>query len=138
MMIRTALRGFRPKIAFAHDLTMAAVSLPLALVMRLGEYIEYYDMAELARMSALFTAIAAVVFWSMRLYSGVWRYASLNDLFAIARAVTLAILIFLLALFLITRLEAFPRSTLWGYSPDLMDTCDGFVLHRCLIPQRRM
>ena len=111
-MIRTNLTGTRPRIAFAHDVMMAAVSLPLSLFMRLGNDIEYYGMSESAQMSALFTVIAAAVFLSTRLYSGVWRYASLNDLFAITRAVTLAILIFLPLMFLITRLEAFPRSTL--------------------------
>ncbi len=112
MMMRTALSGTRPKIAFAHDVMMAAVSLPLSLYLRLGDYFEYFDMAQLAQMAGLFTVISAAVFWSMRLYSGVWRYASLNDLLAITRAVTLAILIFLPLMFLITRLEAFPRSTL--------------------------
>ena len=96
MMMRTALSGTRPKIAFAHDVMMAAVSLPLSLYLRLGDYFEYFDMAQLAQMAGLFTVISAAVFWSMRLYSGVWRYASLNDLLAITRAVTLAILIFLL------------------------------------------
>ena len=111
-MMRIAFSGTRPKIAFAHDVMMAAVSLPLSLFLRLGDSFQYYDMAAIAQMSALFTVIAGAVFWSMRLYGGVWRYASLNDLYSITRAVTLAILIFLPLMFLITRLEAFPRSTL--------------------------
>src|SRR5579862_7644183 len=47
------------------------------------------------------------------LYRGIWRYASLPDLFAIARAATLTVLIFLPVMFLVTRLETFPRSTLF-------------------------
>ena len=111
-MMRISYSGTRPKIALAHDVTMAAASLPLSLFLRLGEYFKYYDMAAIAQMVVLFTVIAGTVFWSMRLYSGIWRYASLNDLYAITRAVTVAILIFLPLMFLITRLEAFPRSTL--------------------------
>ena len=111
-MMRIAFSGTRSKVAFAHDVVMAAVSLPLSLFLRLGDSFQYYDMAAIAQMAALFTVIAGAVFWSMRLYGGVWRYASLNDLYAITRAVTLAILIFLPLMFLITRLEAFPRSTL--------------------------
>jgi O-antigen biosynthesis protein WbqV len=44
------------------------------------------------------------------MYRGVWRYASLNDLFTITRAVTLTILVFLVLMFTITRLETLPRS----------------------------
>ena len=45
------------------------------------------------------------------LYRGLWRYASLNDLVNIVKAVTLALLIFLPIAFLVTRLEAVPRSS---------------------------
>jgi FlaA1/EpsC-like NDP-sugar epimerase len=54
--------------------------------------------------------VAAVVFLGMRLYRGIWRYASVNDLVALVRAVTLVILAFVPILFLVTRLEDFPRS----------------------------
>ena len=103
--------GKRSKIAFAHDVVMAAVSFPLSLVLRIGDGIHFYDPVNLILWTALFAAVAAAVFWSMRLYSGVWRYASLNDLQAITRAVTLAILIFVPLLFFVTRLDFVPRST---------------------------
>ena len=106
------LNSARSKIAFGHDVAMAAISLPLSLFLRLGENFALYDATLLAQSIILFTVVAAGAFWSMRLYGGVWRYASLNDLYAIARAVTLAILVFLPLLFLITRLEAMPRSTM--------------------------
>ena len=44
----------------------------------------------------IFTAVAGGVFWFTGLYRGVWRYASMSDMLAITRAVTLVILIFLL------------------------------------------
>ena len=43
------------------------------------------------------------------MYQGIWRYASVEDLVAITKAVTLAILIFVPVLFLLTRLEQIPR-----------------------------
>ena len=92
---------------------MSLVSLPLSLFMRLGADIEYYDPAAIGIAAVMFAVIALVIFWSMHLYRGVWRYASLNDLSAIARAVTLTILIFLPAMFLLNRLEWLPRSTLF-------------------------
>jgi FlaA1/EpsC-like NDP-sugar epimerase len=106
------LQNARPRIAFAHDVIMATVSLPLSLYLRLGDDFWSYDMALLVQSTVLFAVVAGASFWFMRLYGGVWRYASLNDLYAITRAVTLAILVFLPLLFLLTRLEAMPRSTL--------------------------
>src|SRR5438105_1905414 len=60
----------------------------------------------------VFTAVAAVGFLVTGLYRGIWRYASLPDLFNIARAATLTELIFLPVMFAFTRLEQLPRSTL--------------------------
>jgi O-antigen biosynthesis protein WbqV len=60
--------------------------------------------------TGLFTAVAAIVFRYMRMYRGVWRYASLNDLVNITKSASLVILIFLVLLFMTTRLENLPRS----------------------------
>ena len=102
----------RAILAFSHDVLMAALSFVLALYVRLGS-----DMlGEEPRLTLLygvaFTGIAAGVFLVTGLYRGIWRYASLPDLFNIARAATLTGLIFLPVMFLFTRLETFPRSTL--------------------------
>ncbi|MGG2367954.1 hypothetical protein ACE4ZV_26795, partial [Salmonella enterica] len=40
-----------------------------------------------------------------------WRFVSLTDLLVLVRGVTLAILMFLAASFLVSRLEAVPRSS---------------------------
>ena len=103
---------FRAYIAYAHDVFMAAVSFVLALYLRLGDQILYYSQSLLLEGTILFTAVSAVVFWFMGLYRGVWLYASVNDLLAIARATSVAILAFLLIMFLWTRLETLPRSLL--------------------------
>ena len=59
-----------------------------------------------------FTLIAAGVFLLTGLYRGIWRFASLPDLFNITRAVSLTVLVFLPVMFVLTRLETFPRSVL--------------------------
>jgi len=102
----------RASTAFLHDVVMAAVSFVAALYLRLGDALFDYPRAFILQGVGLFTAVAAAVFLSSRLYRGVWRYASLNDLIAIARAASLTILIFLPVLFLLTRLENLPRSFL--------------------------
>jgi len=91
---------------------MAAVSLVVALYLRVGgEIVDYQPRLTLIYLVG-FTVIAAGVFLLTGLYRGIWRYASLPDLFNIARAVSLTILVFLPAMFVLTRLQALPRSTL--------------------------
>ena len=89
----------RANIAFIHDVIMASISFVIALFLRLGSSIEFYSVDLLILGTGIFTAVAAVVFRYMKMYRGVWRYASLNDLLAITRAVTLVVLLFLLVMF---------------------------------------
>ncbi len=100
----------RPQVAFVHDVFMAAVSFPLSLYLRLGDSTGLMGYQNVWLASAMFAVVAAAVFPFSRLYRGIWRYASVDDLLAISKAVTLAILVFLPVLFLFTRLEGFPRS----------------------------
>lgn len=101
-----------PWVAFTHDIVMAALSFLISLHLRLGDKLFEYSQDFLFEGTAIFTAVAAGIFLSMRLYRGIWRYASLDDLVAITRAVTLVILIFTPLMFMVTRLEALPRSLL--------------------------
>ena len=108
-MHRIQSRGL---IVFAHDIFMAAVSFAISVYLRLDIWIvEYYRETWLSA-TALFTVIAAIVFLGSGLYRGVWRYASLNDLFAITRAVSMTVVIFAFAMFIWMRLEPLPRSVL--------------------------
>lgn len=101
----------RSHIAAIHDICMAALSFVLALFLRLGhDFLTQYQ--HFLPSIILFTGVCAVVFSIMGLYRGIWRYASLQDLFSIARAVTIATLVFVPLLFMLTRLESFPRSVL--------------------------
>src|SRR5262245_8835238 len=109
MRIRLSPRA-RLAIAYAHDLGMAAAAFVLSLWLRLGDELARVDRVSALAAGALFVVIAAVVFRWFGLYRGIWRFASLPDLARIVRAVTLAILVFVPALFLVTRLEALPRS----------------------------
>src|SRR6516162_10596530 len=91
---------------------MAALSVVASLYLRLGGDVVHYKPPLTITYILSFTLIAGGVFLVTGLYRGIWRYASLPDLFNIARAVTLAIAIFLPVMFVITRLEGLPRSTL--------------------------
>ena len=100
----------RANLAFLHDVAMAAAALIVSLFLRLGEDIVFYPRDELYLAIGIFTTVAAVMFRLMKMYQGVWRYASLNDLLNITKASSLTILIFLIILFAVTRLEDLPRS----------------------------
>ena len=100
----------RSNTAFAHDVIAAALAFVLSLFLRLGENIAFYPGEELYLATGIFTLVAGVVFRAFRMYRGVWRYASLNDLLNITKAASLTVLIFLVILFAVTRLEDLPRS----------------------------
>lgn len=104
--------SLRSGIAYGHDVLMAAVSLLLSFYLRLGDAVFLYRADILEFGIVAFLLISAVVFWISGLYRGVWRYASLTDLLAITRAVTIASLAFLVVMFLWVRLEEMPRSVL--------------------------
>jgi O-antigen biosynthesis protein WbqV len=109
-MKRRALRTPGPGFAFLHDAAMALISFPLSLWLRLGFL--PVDFPYFGQGLVIFTAVAAAVFFLSGLNRGVWRYVSLPDLMAIARGVSLTVLIFLAILFLSTRLDGYPRSSL--------------------------
>jgi O-antigen biosynthesis protein WbqV len=102
----------RAVLAYLHDIAMAALSFALSLYLRIGGEVVGYQPRMTAIYIVSFTLIAAVVYRLTGLYRGIWRYASLPDLYNIARAVSLTTLVFLPVMFVLTRLEALPRSTL--------------------------
>jgi FlaA1/EpsC-like NDP-sugar epimerase len=104
------LRLRHASLAYFHDIAMAAMSFPLALWLRVGDDTLGPYRELLWQGTLLVAVIAAVVFRTLGLYRGIWRYASLNDLFGLVRAVSLVVLILVPLLFLMTRAESLPRS----------------------------
>jgi FlaA1/EpsC-like NDP-sugar epimerase len=109
--MRTATPNqIKKMIVLAHDIVMAAASFVLALYLRLGSDGFAFTAPYLLPATLIFTAISVSVFLKMRLYKGIWRYASMQDLFAIFKSVSIAMLIFVPVMFLMTRMEGYPRS----------------------------
>jgi FlaA1/EpsC-like NDP-sugar epimerase len=102
----------RNAVAVLHDTAMAAISFLLALWLRLGDIESLMPLPYVLSGCAAFSVICLGVFLSMRHYRGMWRYASLQDLLAIVKSVTLATAIFIPLLFLATRMEGYPRSAI--------------------------
>jgi len=102
----------RVSVVALHDLIQATIAFELAAWVRhqtLGnDQAFFFDWPN----TLTFVVVCAIVFWRVGLYRGIWHYASFTDLITIVKGVTLGILIFLPALFLVTRLENFPRTAL--------------------------
>lgn len=97
-------------LAFAHDVVMAGATFALALYLRLGDDAAAIPYDALLSSAGLFTLTCAVVFLISGLYRSVWAFASVRDLSEILRAVTIAVAVYVLAGFLVTRLEGVPRT----------------------------
>ncbi len=107
------MRLNRTYVVAAHDVMVAAGAFVLGLLLRRGSDDFWRESGPfLLEGLLLFTGIAAIVFWRTRIYRSLWRYVSLRDVIELVKAASLVILIFLPALFAITRLESFPRSSL--------------------------
>jgi FlaA1/EpsC-like NDP-sugar epimerase len=102
----------RSRLVFLHDLLMAALSFVVALYLRVGSQVWWYLDNYLWPGFFLFIGVSAATFLWIRVYRGVWRYLSMSDLLAIAKAATIIILVFTPLLFLWTRLDQMPRSML--------------------------
>ena len=76
--------------------------------------LEFFPKETLINSSIVFfTTILS--FWLLGIYKRIWRYASANDLIVIAKACLLSVACSSFLLFLITRLNDIPRSTLIIY-----------------------
>lgn len=60
--------------------------------------------------------LQTTTYWSVGLYRGIWRFASIPDLMRIIRAVTIGCLLSLIVLFFTIRWQGFPRSVLPIYA----------------------
>lgn len=104
------LRRYRNAIIYTHDMVLASLSFPIALYLRVTN--DFFVVGKdywLA--AAALTGCAYGIYAIMtRSYRRVWRYISVKDLFAIAKASAFVLLATYLALFLTMRLEMIPRS----------------------------
>ena len=87
-----------------HDLTMVTVAWFLAWLTRFNFNIPYLNWEQSVFILPGVLLIQALVFFRYKLYRGIWRFASLQDLWNIIRAAFLGALSITLALFIFYRL----------------------------------
>lgn len=112
MTMKRLAPHFNQRIAAvaAHDIFMAMAAFEFSIWIRHISLDNPQPFFHLWPGTLIFVSAAAAIFWAMGLYRGIWHYASTADITAIMRAVTLTILVFLPALFVLNRLENFPRT----------------------------
>lgn len=97
-------------MAIFHDCVMAGFSFVLALYLRLGDKFIRHAQGYIVEGTLSFALLLLIVLLYYRTYRRVWRYTSLNDILVIARAATIALVIFYFGMFVVTRLAMLPRS----------------------------
>ena len=100
-------------IIILHDLFMAAAAWQLSWLIRFNfELVAYPDWKLSLYALPMIVLIQGLVSYRFGLYRGLWRFASLPDLWNIFRAAIIGALCITLALFISVRLEGIPRSIL--------------------------
>jgi FlaA1/EpsC-like NDP-sugar epimerase len=102
----------RAPIALLYDALASVLAWSAAFLIAYPSAVSGPPLLALYYSLAIVTGTQLACFVSLRLYRGIWRYASFRDLRQIAVAVTLATLIHTTLLFLLQRGALIPRSAL--------------------------
>jgi FlaA1/EpsC-like NDP-sugar epimerase len=97
-------------IALLHDGAVGVASFFVAIYLRMGNNADSVRTHYGVEWALGFGVILTVCMLYYRVYRRVWRYSTLNDLVLIAKTLLLALVIFYVVIFLVTRLEFMPRS----------------------------
>jgi FlaA1/EpsC-like NDP-sugar epimerase len=116
MALARLIGAIHPRIAVVlHDLGMVLLAWHAANRIRYGMLPEPPPVPWFSADVAIVLIAQGAVLWWTGLYRGLWRFASLPDLWNIARAALFGTLLITLALFLEGRGEGVPRSVLALY-----------------------
>ncbi|MCG8325947.1 MAG: polysaccharide biosynthesis protein [Thiotrichales bacterium] len=105
------MRRFTNKTsAIVHDIIAAILAWQIAWLARFNFAFPYPDW-ELSFYTLLpAIVVQSLIFWRFHLYKGIWRFASIPDLWNIFRAALFGSLCISLTLFILFRLQGVPRS----------------------------
>src|SRR5690606_2737888 len=116
MNLRSNLPTVLPRIAVVvHDLVMVAFCWQALHVLRYASQQVAYVWTSPAATLLIVLIAQGLVFWKVGLYRGVWRFASVPDLWNILKASLFGLLAIVLGLAIYNRLESVPRSALVLY-----------------------
>ena len=119
-MINRVIAKIHPRFAVVvHDLTMVWLAWTAITSIRWSFESVRPELGLFGPEVCLVLASQGLIFWITGLYKGLWRFASLPDLWNILRAATLGALAISVTLFLYNRLATVPRTVLLVYTPTL-------------------
>ncbi len=98
-----------------HDVCVIAIAWLLAFLYRYDFNLGPAQWEAFWRTLPVVLAIQALIFWRFGLYRGLWRFASIPDLWNILRAAFLGVLIAAVSLYLYNRLQGVPRTVIGVY-----------------------
>lgn len=102
--------------AFIHDMCWVPVVILIAYWIRFNlDSIPAIYVMSLAKMMAVALPIQGASYWIFGLYRGLWRYASLQDLFRVLKAVCLGTLVVITTISVFLTLNRVPRSVFLLY-----------------------
>ncbi len=121
MRFQSFIGSIHPRLAVVvHDLVMVWLAWYATNEMRFALVPNAPDVSPFAPEIPVVLGAQALVLWWTGLYRGLWRFASFQDLWNIARAGVFGSLAIALCLFLFNRLEGVPRSVLLIYPLTLL------------------
>ncbi len=111
-----AIAKIHPRLAVVlHDLAMVWIAWTAIASLRWSFEPERPDFDMFGPEVLLVLAAQGLIFWITGLYKGLWRFASLPDLWNILRAAVLGALAIAVTLFVYNRLATVPRTVLVAY-----------------------
>ncbi len=114
-LLRHPKNNFRPALALLHDLVAAAAAWICAYLLRFNFEPPPDFLHEAWRTLAWVVPLQGVVSWSLGLYRGIWRYASVSDLRRIIWATAFAAALVPLLFWMLRMDVVVPRSVLVIY-----------------------
>lgn len=116
MQLRKMIASVHPRLAVViHDLAMVWVTWIATSWLRYSIFPGQVDLSWISPEIGIVLLAQGTVLWWIGLYKGLWRFASLPDLWNIVRAGGLGVFAIAIALFLYNRLDSTPRSVLVLY-----------------------
>jgi len=119
-------------LAFMHDVLWVPIAIIVSYWVRfnLGVIPDFYWLS-IYQLIIAALLIQTVCYWYFGLYRGIWRFASIPDLFRILKAVLVGVSVTLLAVFLFSRLLTIPRSIFILYPVLLfLGLCSSRLIYR--------
>ncbi len=117
----TQWQNLKPRLAVVlHDLAMVWAAWMSVFWLRYQIWEQSPPLPWWPPEMPLVLLVQGLVLYTMGLYKGIWRFASLPDLWNIIRATMFGALVISVSLFLLNRLEGVPRSVLLMYPLVLM------------------